>query len=95
MATFKNTSPLGALEVPALGITVDAGAEFDVDEGDAFAVAAGGFEPVDQAAIAAAAELAALDAALAEQELPPRRHRPAGPAPEADQPQGFEDGEDE
>lgn len=34
MARFRNISPLGDLEVPALRITVDAGADFDVEDLD-------------------------------------------------------------
>lgn len=67
MAKFKNTSPLGALEIPALGITVERDAEFEVEADMVSAVAASGFEPVDAAAKAAAAELAAFEAEQAEQ----------------------------
>lgn len=84
MAKFKNTSPLGALEIPALGITVERDAEFEVEADMAFAVAAGGFEAVDAAAKTAAAELAAFEAEQTEQEQPGprRRQRPEAQEPE-------------
>lgn len=58
---FKNVSPLGALDVPALGAIVDEGEEFDVPERVAPFIAgqAGNFEPVDQEAKDLAEKLAA------------------------------------
>jgi hypothetical protein len=57
MAKFKNTSPLGDLEVPALGRAIKAGEEFDVPDAEAEGFLA--FTPVDKVAKAAAAAYAA------------------------------------
>lgn len=52
MAQFKNISPLGALDVPALGRIVEAGETIDVpaDIVESFAGQAGTFEEVISAA---------------------------------------------
>lgn len=58
MAKIKNVSPLGALVIPSLGITVNAGATFDVDDANiakALLEQADNFAPGDKAAAAAAA----------------------------------------
>ncbi len=49
---FKNVSPLGALDVPALGRVIAEGEEFEVREDlvPLFAAQVGNFEPVNPAA---------------------------------------------
>ncbi|KQR91289.1 MAG: hypothetical protein J0I33_00115 [Microbacterium ginsengisoli] len=71
MAKFKNISPLGALDVPALGKVVAAGEEFEVTE-DVAAVLAGqrdNFEPIDVAAESAASAVEVALAAAYEPDL--------------------------
>ncbi|MGZ0067860.1 hypothetical protein [Microbacterium arborescens] len=67
MQTFRNVSPLGALEVPALGRVIDAGEEFEVrpEIAELIAGQVENFEPVSPAAkrTAKAAEKAAAEAA--------------------------------
>lgn len=52
---FKNVSPIGALDVPALGRVIAEGEEFEVREDlvPLFAAQVGNFEPVNPAAKAA------------------------------------------
>ncbi|GAB2702354.1 hypothetical protein BKA24_001689 [Microbacterium marinum] len=56
---FKNQSPLGALEIPALGRIVDRDEEFDVPAAIAPLLAgqSANYEPVDDEAIALVAEM--------------------------------------
>lgn len=58
---FKNVSPLGALDVPALGRVIAAGEEFEVREDLAplFAGQAENYEPVNTSAKTAAADAVA------------------------------------
>ncbi|ONI62625.1 hypothetical protein CSIV_14210 [Microbacterium sp. CSI-V] len=60
---FKNVSPLGALDVPALGRVIAAGEEFEIREDlvPLFAAQVGNFEPVN--AEAQAAQAGALSSA--------------------------------
>lgn len=55
MATFKNISALGALEVPMLRRVIAEGETFEVNDEHAIYIAGqrGNFEPVDEAAVAA------------------------------------------
>ena len=64
---FKNVSPLGALDVPALGRVIAAGEEFEIREElvPLFAAQVENFEPVNTAA------QAAQDEALTEGEASP------------------------
>lgn len=59
---FKNVSPLGALDVPALGRVIAAGEEFDVREDlvPLFAGQAENYEPMNPSAKAAAADALAV-----------------------------------
>lgn len=64
MAKIKNVSPLGALVIPALGITVNAGATFDVDDTDiakALLEQADNFAPGDKAAASVVAAATTTD----------------------------------
>lgn len=60
---FKNVSPLGALDVPALGRVIAEGEEFEVREDlvPLFAAQVSNFEPVNPAAKAAQSEAIAID----------------------------------
>lgn len=74
MPRFKNVSPLGELDVPALGLTIPAGQFMDVTDPElaaSFADQPGTWEPVLSAAERKAADKAAPDST------------PPGPAPEA------------
>lgn len=99
MAKFKNVSPLGALDVPAVGRVIDAGEEFEVDEAVA-AVLAGqrdNFEALDAAATKAAddadAALAALFTADAEPIEAPVEEPPQTPAAKQTKPAKAAEGE--
>ncbi|MCC2030616.1 hypothetical protein [Microbacterium allomyrinae] len=61
MPKFKNVSPLGALDVPALGRVVEPEEVFEVrdDIAEAIAAQASNYEPVDAKAKKIAAKIAA------------------------------------